>query len=144
MRDGPRDVAVEKEVAVRQKPDLAANPRMLGARVRAEMHRLITALARKKYEDAAEMLPTSSGWTPERLEAELAPYWAVHASIDTTPKARQPTLTTLVPGEARTWTVRHSILSPDGEADWMLEGEVDLRGRLDADEALFDLRRIGE
>ncbi len=67
MREVPRDVSVEKEVAVRQKPDLAANPRMLGARVRAEMHRLVTALARKMYEDAAEMLPTSSGWTPERL-----------------------------------------------------------------------------
>src|SRR5262249_14999035 len=73
----------------RPKPDLGANPKALAARVRSELHRLTVALARKHYEDAAEMLASGSGWTAERLEDELKPFWDAGLKIDTTPRARQ-------------------------------------------------------
>jgi len=56
------------------------------------------------------------------------------------------------------WTVRHTLLgpvavetlalpegaaAPEAEDEWMLEGTVDLRGKLDPDEPIVDLRRIG-
>jgi hypothetical protein len=140
MRDDRKPQAAAQKQEQRKPPDLAENPKKLVARVRAELHRLVAALARKHYEDAAEMLSSGSGWTAERFEAELAPYWAAHPAIDTTPRARQPVLTTMTQDEPRVWTVRHNLV----ETDWMLEGQVDLRGRADAEEALFDLRRIGE
>ena len=73
----------------------------------------------------------------------LAPYWAEHPTLDTTPRARQPVLTQLIPGEDRTWTVRHALLDSKGEQDWYLEGVVDLRGREDVEGALVTLRHVG-
>ena len=158
MRDGvPIPVAPTAE---RPKPkrDLAALPRELAARVRAEVHRCISLLARKNYEEAAELLAVQGGWTTERLEKELDPFWAAHGSLDATPRARQPKLTQLTLDEPRVWTVRHTLLgpvavatldlpegaeAPEVEDEWMLEGTVDLRGKLDPDEPIFDLRRIG-
>jgi hypothetical protein len=123
--------------------DLATDLKKLNARIRAEAHRLVFALARKNYEEAATLLPVESGWTAERLEQEMEPYWQVHPTIDTTPRARAAHLTFVEPdGEPRVFRIRHNLLSPDGEADFALEGQVDLRNRSDADEALFDLRSI--
>ncbi|MBK7858094.1 MAG: DUF3516 domain-containing protein [Archangiaceae bacterium] len=141
MREEPGPKRQETE-APKRPPDLAADPKKLAARVRAEAHRLVVALARKNYEEAAEMV--AAGWTAERFEAELLPYWAKYPSIDTTPRARQAKLTTLVLEEPRVWKVRHAIVSPDGEEDFFLEGEIDLRGREDSDEPLLHLVKIGE
>jgi superfamily II RNA helicase len=129
-----------RQQPAKPRPDLGANPKLLMARVRSELHRLTAALSRKNYEDAAEMLPSGSGWTGERVEAELKPFWDAGLKIDTTPRARQPVLTTMTSDEPRVWTVRHELV----DTEWMLEGQVDLRGREDSDEALFELRRIGE
>jgi hypothetical protein len=125
------------------KLDLAKHPRALAARVRAELHRLTRVLALRQYEEALELLAHSGGWTTERLEAELKPYWDAHPAIDTTPRARAPHLTQMTEDEPRVWTVRQSLLDPTGESDFMLECVVDLRGRNDPDEPLIDLRRVG-
>jgi superfamily II RNA helicase len=159
MRDGvPMAPTVPTEERPKPKRDLAALPRELAARVRAEAHRFISLLARKNYEEAAELLAVQGGWTTERLEKEMEPFWAAHPVLDATPRARQPKLTQLTLEEPRVWNVRHTLLAPDAvatlalpegaappelEDEWMLEGTVDLRGRLDPDEAIFDLRRIG-
>ncbi len=124
--------------------DLAKNPKALAARVRAELHQLVRLLARKNYEDAVEQLGgVEAGWTVESFEEALAPYWAEHPSLDTTPRARQPVLTQLIPTEDRVWTVRHALIDSKGEQDWYLEGVVDLKGRDDVDGALVTLRHVG-
>jgi hypothetical protein len=125
------------------KLDLAKHPKALAARVRAELHRLVRVLAMRQYEEALELVVHSGGWTTERLEAELKPYFAAHPAIDTTPRARAPHLTFFHEDEPRVWTVRQSLLDPTGESDFMLECVVDLRGRTDPDEPLIDLRRVG-
>jgi hypothetical protein len=105
---------------------------------------VVRLLARKAYEDLVEQLGPDSVLTEASLESALAPYWAEHPTIDTTPRARQPVLTQLTPGpEDRVWTVRHSLLDSKGEQDWYLEGTVDLRGRDDVDGALVSLRHVG-
>ncbi|MFZ5444661.1 MAG: DEAD/DEAH box helicase [Myxococcota bacterium] len=131
------------EEAPRPKLDLAKRPKVLAARVRSELHQLVRLLARKQYDDVVEQLGADSGWTSEALETALAPYWAEHPTLDTTPRARQPVLTQLIPGEDRTWTVRHALLDSKGEQDWYLEGVVDLRGREDVEGALVTLRHVG-
>ena len=129
----------------RKKPDLAKNPKALAARVRSELHQLVRLLARKSYEAAVEQLGgADSGWTEESLEKALEPYWAEHPSLDTTPRARQPVLTQMIPGEDRQWTVRHALIDSKGEQDWYVEGVVDLKGREDVDGALVTIRHVGK
>jgi superfamily II RNA helicase len=146
MRDGGPAVAAPTAAEPdrpRPRRDLAASPRELSARVRAELHRVVALLARKSWEEAAELLAPQGEWTAQRLEAELQPFFAAYPTLDATPRARQPKLTLLTPDEPRVWTVRHTLLGPGGEDEWMLEGSIDLRGKLDPDEPLLDLRRVG-
>jgi len=160
MRDGVTASAPTSSTEERPRPkrDLAALPRELAARVRAEAHRILALLARKNYEEAVELLAASGGWTAEKLEAELAPFWAANPSLDATPRARNPKLTQLSSEEPRVWTARHTLLGPlavatlempegaevpDTADEWMMEATIDLRGKLDPDEPIFDLRRVG-
>ena len=67
------------------------DPRAFAARVRNELHRLLVALAGKRFEAAALALrDPEQVWTPAHLEAELAPYYAEQPSIDIRPVARLP------------------------------------------------------
>ncbi len=127
----------------RPKKDLAKDLKGLQARVRAELHQVVRLLAKKSYADVLEALPEGHGWTEAALEAALAPYWAEHPSLDTTPRARQPVLTQLIPDGERRWTVRHTLLDSKGEQDWYLEGLVDLTERQDVDGPLLVLRQVG-
>ena len=127
---------------------LADDPRALGVRVRGELHRLLQALAAKQYEEALALLrPSSQGggedWTAESLAAALAPYWAEHASIDVTPRARRPSQTLIKPAEpGGTFTARQRLLDPAEDEDWMIDCFVDAR-TAPGDGPLIELRGIG-
>src|ERR1039457_6200391 len=70
--------------------DPAADPRSFAARIRAELHRLLGALARRDFDEARAALrdDETSAWTSERLAAEMAPYFEEHKQIVVTPLAR--------------------------------------------------------
>jgi superfamily II RNA helicase len=123
--------------------DLAASPRAFGARLRTDLHRLLGALARRSHEEAAALLLPEGGWTPQRLEQEMAPYWAEHSRIDLTPAARRPHHTFVEEVGRRRWKAVQRIVDEEGEVDWMLECVVDLSGSRDPDQPLLDLVRIG-
>jgi superfamily II RNA helicase len=131
------------EEAPKPRRDLAKNPKALAARVRSEMHQLMRLLSKKEYEGAVEQLGAEAAWTVDALEQALAPYWAEHGSLDTTPRARQPVLTQLIPLEDRVWKVRHALIDSKGEQDWYVEGTVDLRGKDDVDGVLVQVRHVG-
>jgi superfamily II RNA helicase len=95
--------------------DLAKDLKALGARVRAELHQVTRLLATKAWEELAALLPVEAGWTEERIEAAMAPYFAEHSSLDTTPRARQPVLTQMDETEPRVWRVRHTLIDVKGE-----------------------------
>jgi hypothetical protein len=124
------------------KPELLADdPRALGARVRGEVHRLLKALAARRWDDALLAIKTGDR-TAESLAAELAPYFAEHASIDVTPRARRPHQTLIQPAnEPGTFTVRHRILDPAGDEDWMIDAFVDARQPA-TDAPLLELRGV--
>ncbi len=136
-------------VLVPQTQPTVDDTRTVGARVRGELHRLLKALADKQYEEAAAMVRAPAGdapWTAERLAAALAPYWAEHARIDVTPRARRPNQTELKPAEAPgTFTARQRILDPEEDEDWMLDCFVDARPSqlVDGETPLLELRAIG-
>ncbi len=114
------------------------------ARVRSELHHLVRALALRDHEEAARALARPDDWTPEALAAAMAPYWKAHPGLDTTPRARRPELTVLKEQEPRLFSVRQVLVDPQGDNDWMLDCEVDLRApRPDPDAPLVQLVRVG-
>jgi superfamily II RNA helicase len=123
--------------------DPAANPRAFAARVRADLHRLLGALARRSHEEAAAALWQPGGeWTPRKLEEAMAPYWAEHPRIDVTPAARRPHNTFLEESGPRRWKALQRIVDEAGEVDWMLECWVDLSAPRDPDQPLIELVRV--
>jgi superfamily II RNA helicase len=148
LRDGG-GVRAEAAPPRRRGPDLAADPRALAARLRTELHRLLGALARKDWDEALVALaqrPDSDlpAWTAERLAAELAPYYAEHASIVTTPLARNSRHTVIKEAGPRLWDVEQRLVDPEGDEDWAIYGRVDLSTPPASEEApLVELVRIG-
>ncbi|HVP69059.1 MAG TPA: DUF3516 domain-containing protein [Anaeromyxobacteraceae bacterium] len=144
MRGGPaqEETAAPAPAAP---PGLAASPRAFLARVRAELHRLLGALARRSYEEAAVLVHARPGeeWTARRMEEALAPYWAEHGRIDVTPAARRPHNTFVNELGPRRWRVVQRVVDEEGEVDWMLECLVDLTEPRDPDLPLLELQRIG-
>ena len=115
--------------AARAPVDPAAERRALLAAIRAELHKLVRLLARRDYAGAARLLAPRDGdaeWTPERLTAEMAPFWAAHAELLTTPAARRPDRTRvddLAPDRLR---VQQTLVDAEGDEDWSLDCIVDV------------------
>ncbi len=108
--------------------ELLHDPKAFAARVRAELHQLVAALARAEWEDAAAAVweDPDDVWTPERFEKALAPLLADYGALDFTPRARQATLTRIEQTAPRQWEVTHNLLDPQGEGSWHLRGTIDL------------------
>jgi hypothetical protein len=134
-----------REPVVRRAPYLAENPKALTARVRAELHRLLQALARREWDDAALCTYQSdaNGWSAGRLEEATAPLFAEHRGIDVTPHARASHNTLIEPTGSRTWRVVQKLIALDGDDLWMIEGRIDLTSPREADVPLVSLERIG-
>jgi superfamily II RNA helicase len=124
-------------------PPFWADPKAFAARVRNDLHRLLAALARKDHGAALAALAPGTAWTPEALGEAMAPYWAEHARIDTTPAARRPHNTVLRETGPRRWEAIQRIVDEEGEVDWMLACQIDLAAPRDPDAPLVDLVRIG-
>jgi hypothetical protein len=73
----------------------------------------------------------------------MSPYFAEHAAIDLTPRARQTANTAIREAEHRLWEIHHKIVDPTGDEDWGVEATVDLRAPCDESGVLIQLRRIG-
>jgi hypothetical protein len=131
--------------------DPAADPRVFAARIRAELHRLLGALARRDWEEALSALrdnPSSDTpeWTAERLAAELEPYFQEHASIMVTPAARSPHNTLLTPIGARLWEAQQRLVDPEGDEDFAIHVRIDLSQPLAPGQEngpLVELLRVG-
>ena len=149
MRDPAyRAAALDQRAALTALPPRAAqpddDPRAFAARVRNELHRLLVALAAKRWDAAAAALHQPDGaWPPARLEQELAPYFAEHPAIDTRPVARQPHNTLLEKTGPRAYAARQRIVDPQGEVDWVIECAIDLGTPRPDDAPLLELVRVG-
>jgi len=125
--------------------DLAAHPKALSARVRAECHALVSALARRDWEAAGAALAPDADdvWDAPRFEAALAPFFAEHARILLTPEARRAHWTRLVPRGPRRWDVTQVLLDPEEENLWCFEAELVLPPGPAPEGPMLRLRRIG-
>jgi hypothetical protein len=73
----------------------------------------------------------------------MAPFWAAHKTLLTTPAARRPSLTRLDPAGPRRFRAQQTLLDPEGDEDWSLDCIVDLTEATPEGVPLLDLQRIG-
>lgn len=128
--------------------DPAADPRAFTARVRAELHRLLGALARRDFAEALAALRDGEAqtWTAEKLGAEIAPYFEEHKQILITPVARSPRKTTVTEVAPRVWEAQQTLVDPEGDEDFAIVARIDLSEPLAQGEEnapLIELLRIG-
>ena len=143
-----RSAPADQRAALATLPPRAArpddDPRAFAARVRNELHRLLVALAGKRWEAAAAALWQRDGaWPAARLEAELSPYFAEHAAIDVRPVARLPHNTLLEKTGPAAYAARQRMVDPQGEVDWVVECTIDLEVERGEEEPLLELVRVG-
>ena len=144
----PDTLAVTAAPEPKKPRDPAADPRAFTARVRAELHRLLGALARRDFDEAQAALRDGqdAAWTAERLAAEIAPYFAEHDKIVVTPLARSPRKTTLAAAGPRIWEAQQTIVDPNGDEDWAIHARIDLTEPLapgQENAPLIELVRVG-
>jgi hypothetical protein len=124
--------------------DPSRDPKAFAARVRTELHLLLTAISRKDWSAAADLLrvDTEDPWDAARLERELAPFFAEKQRLIVDHGARMPHNTLLDELAPRRWRVRQVLVDPSGDNDWALEGEIDLTQAPPEGSALVALRRV--
>jgi superfamily II RNA helicase len=147
----PEARLLRERAAVRQPlwvQELLRDPRAFGARLRAELHLLVRALARREWEEAAASVrqdpdDAETLWDEERFEQALAPFFEEYGELIATAEARRHHWTHLRETGERTWEVTHTLVDPAGDNLWALHGSIDLRDPEVADGPLVRLRRIG-
>jgi len=130
--------------------DITGDKRGFTVLVRNEIFRFVRALARKGYAEAARVMsPEGEAATlgaevreAARFEAELAPYFAEHASIRVDPEARSPKHMAIEEGDV-TWRVRQALLDPEEDNDWFFTATVDLEQSRAAARPVLTLERFG-
>ncbi|MGC4114063.1 MAG: DUF3516 domain-containing protein [Myxococcales bacterium] len=135
-----------KELAPDDPKRLLADPKKFAARLRNDLHKLLKAVAGKKWAEALTCIRPLAGepeWTTESLGKALEPYFAEHAFIDVLPKARLPHNTVLTDLKEGRWEAIQKIVDPQGETDWMLDCIVDLNGPVPEGTPLIALRKVG-
>jgi hypothetical protein len=125
---------------------LSESPRLLGERLRAEVHLLVHALAQKDWEEAAERVVTTpeEPWDAKRFEEALAPFFGEHSALLDTAEARRHRWTRIEPTGDRRWQLTQTLLDPEGDNDWGLKAQIDLRGATAVDQPLLRLEWVGK
>ena len=123
----------EEDPAKVQAPDITRNKREFTALIRTEIFRFLRPLALGSATAAVNALSTAMltgakpTWTPDTLEAAMAPYYDSHERILLDPEARNGRHTYVDPSEdGKTWKVNQVLVDPEGWNDWQAEFTVDL------------------
>ncbi|NIJ14073.1 superfamily II RNA helicase [Saccharomonospora amisosensis] len=106
-------------------PPVTRNERAFRVLVRNEMFRRVQLAAREDYAALGE-LDGGSGWDAQAWERALVDYYAEYDEIGTGADARGPALL-LVEPEQDVWRVRQVFDDPEGNHDWGISAEVDLK-----------------
>lgn len=128
--------------------ELLADPKTFAARVRAEMHLLVRALSIKDWEEATNLIKQDADepetlWDTDRFEAALAPFFEEYGELLFTPDARRHQWTHIRPTGDRTWDVTHTLLDPQGDNLWAIQGRIDLRNPEEVEGPIVRVERIG-
>jgi len=124
--DGPIDT--EKAFGEDSSRPVTGNARAFNRMVRGALFRRVELLSRDEIDRLVE-LDADVAEHPD-WDAEIDPYWDEYDRIETGPDARGPrffSVETSGPGvEPGTWNVRQTLVDPEGDHGWAIEGIVDL------------------
>lgn len=125
---------------------IAHDPRAFRARLRNEMHTVLSALAAKRYEEVCDLVYVTEAHPidAESVAAMMGPYFEQYTNLDVTPRARMAHNTVINKKEAGLWEVHQKMIDPDGNEDWAVTCVVDLRIPRDESGPLIELVRIGD
>jgi hypothetical protein len=128
--------------------ELLADSKTFAARVRAEMHLVVRALSQKDWEEAATLIHQDPDepetlWDSERFEGALAPYFSEYGDIPFTPEARRHQWTQITKTGNRTWEVSQTLLDPQGDNLWAIQGRIDLSNPQEAEGPIVRVVEIG-
>ena len=137
---------IERETAAtpEKAPSIADDPRAFRARIRNEMHTLLSALASKDFSQLCALIHQTDAhsWHAEDIEKRMSPYFDEHEYIDITPAARLAHHTNIVGKGNRIWEVHQKIMDPEGNQDWTIVCSVDLSTPRDESGPLVELITI--
>jgi superfamily II RNA helicase len=151
---------IEGVAAPEEKRDISEDKRAFAARVRAELHAVVRALAAGDWEEAAHCLHPGEERPEEKaLEAAMAPLLAEYGALGFDHRARQATNTQLVQTGRHQWTVSQRLWPKDQgstqtyrvdgwqdeevEATFHLTGTVDLREDTDPEGPIVRFTALG-
>jgi hypothetical protein len=122
--------------------DITRDKRAFTALIRNEVFNVVRALAVRDYALVLTLVETTE--TAASLEAAMAPYYESHQRVDTDRRARLTEHGQIAPGgDGKTWTIKQTLVDPQGHNDWGLDLIVDLeRSRAEARPVLV-LSRLG-
>ena len=114
-----------------------SSPRAFEARLRAELHQLVRALSRQDWQEAEASVwhPASESelqgaedvlTTADAIRDAMGSYFDDYEKLPFTQDSRRKALTRIDQTEAGHWVVRQTLLDPEGDGLWCLEGEVHL------------------
>jgi hypothetical protein len=115
------------------------------ARVRAELHLLVRALADRDWEEAALSVQQDPAdpWDAARFEAAMAPFYTEYRELVFTPEARRHRWTSIRRSGDRLWEVSQTLLDPEEDDLWAVTGTIDLRRPGAVEGPLVRVARIG-
>ena len=124
--------------------DISREARSFRARIRAELHAIVKALAESDWEECAAVvrqLPDDP-WEPARFAAALAPFLEEYGRLVFDHSARLADKTEIRPDGRLRWIVVQTLVDPAGDNLWAITGEIDLREDTAPEGPMIALRSI--
>ncbi len=121
--------------------DVAHDEKAMRARIRADLHLLLKALADRDYDEAASLVqqPDDDAWPAERIEQALAAFHTQHERIVFDHAARLSDKTIIELQAPRVYRAQQILVDPTGDNHWAVQAEVDVRNGVSSDEPLLRL-----
>ena len=137
---------VREELEPAGSMDITKDEKAFTVLVRNEIFRLIRALARRDWVEAARIVapsPDVEAGEAQRIEGALRPFFEAHQFLRVDPEARSPKHTTIDRSSADAWRVRQVLLDAEEDNDWFFDATIDLAKSREAARPVLSLERIG-
>ncbi len=146
LLEGDGDTGVAHRVLAAQ--ELRGDAKRLSTRLRAELHQLVAALARRDWDEAAACVrhpadEPSALVEPDDFSNALDPFFADYEDLVFDHRARLAEHTQITPDGDNRWSVVQVLLDPSDENLWCIEGKVDLSDDANVEGPLIAVTRIG-